>query len=296
MKVMLIDIGNSRIKWRVVDHGRMPSTNLDDETHRDDDALPLNEVEHIEDQWRELAAAPIVAAYVSNVASAEIARRVVRGLLAMWGEIRVEQIVPKPQQAGVINGYRDAAQLGPDRWLAMIGAHALLPTQSLLICSFGTATTIDLLTVPLDDQNGHATFNGGLILPGIDAMRRSLARETARLPDRGGAFVDFADNTDDAIASGVLTSQLGAVERAIRLARSRQGGGASVSTCLVAGGASASIAPMLDAVGIGVQVIPDLVLRGLQVVACGSSLNYDGRAIDRPAVPQDDRLDLARPK
>ena len=69
-----------------------------------------------------------------------------------------------------------------------------------------------------------AYFLGGMILPGLGLMAASLARNTAQLPQVAAAGAlppRFADNTDDAILSGCLSAQAGAIERACRAARRR---------------------------------------------------------------------------
>ena len=120
-----------------------------------------------------------------------------------------------PQLAGVRNGYRNPAQLGCDRFAAAIGAHALEPGKALVVATCGTATTIDALSADGD-------FLGGMILPGLGLMASSLARNTAQLPQiaaSGAVPAGFADNTDDAILSGCLSAQAGAIERACGAAR-----------------------------------------------------------------------------
>jgi type III pantothenate kinase len=107
------------------------------------------------------------------------------------------------------NGYRNPEQLGADRWHAMLGARALYPDTALVVVQAGTATTLDAI-----DATGR--FMGGEILPGWQMMTASLARGTGRLPLARGAVTAFADNTLDAIASGVADAQAGAVERFVR--------------------------------------------------------------------------------
>ncbi|SPE25658.1 exported hypothetical protein [Burkholderiales bacterium] len=67
------------------------------------------------------------------------------------------------------NCYRDPLQLGPDRWHALIGARARFAHGTLAVINAGTATTIDGL-----GEDG--AFFGGVIVPGLELMRASLAR------------------------------------------------------------------------------------------------------------------------
>lgn len=156
---------------------------------------------------------------------------------------------------GVSNGYAQPAQLGADRWAALIAARSRHTGPALVVMA-GTATTIDTL-----DASGR--FCGGLILPGLAMMTRALAKNTAALPDAHGRFVALPTNTDDAIASGVLQATLGAIERMARplcppchLCRP-----ASADFCvLLSGGAAGQLAPHLDG---PLQQIDNLVLEGL---------------------------------
>jgi hypothetical protein len=69
----------------------------------------------------------------------------------------------KRRECGVTNGYRRPAQLGADRWAALIGAWSILRGPCLVVAA-GTATTADVL-------KGDGTFAGGAILPGLELMK-----------------------------------------------------------------------------------------------------------------------------
>jgi type III pantothenate kinase len=265
----LIDIGNSRIKWRLEDLSRPPVAITDDgrtrrdEAWRDDfDSVPLADRDALVERWAALAERPVASALISNVAATAAGDAVERALATTWPGIRVERVVATPVEGTLVNGYAEPARLGADRWMAAVGAHALLPARSLLVCGFGTATTIDLLVA---DNALHARFIGGLILPGPDAMRHALLSGTARLSDRPGAIVAFADNTDDAIASGIAAAQVGALMLALRDAR-RRVADAPVNL-VIAGGASRSLLQTLESIDTHWYLVPDLVLQGLAVRA-----------------------------
>ena len=71
-----------------------------------------------------------------------------------------------------------SAQLGADRWAALLAAHTREPGHKLVV-NVGTALTIDALAA-------EGRFLGGLIVPGPALMRRSLDRGTAGVAaDRG---------------------------------------------------------------------------------------------------------------
>ena len=256
MKALLVDIGNSRVKARVIDTVSTRSHDLE--------PVALDRLDRIADLWRldDAALQAVDTALISNVAG-EASTTIIRWLEETSPAVDVAFVVAKPVEASVINGYRDPSRLGSDRWMALIGAHAAFPDRSLLVCSFGTATTIDLLR---RDADRGATFVGGLIVPGVDAMRAALVGRTVQLDVAAGSVVAFADDTGDAIASGVMAAQLGAVREAWRQARARTIGRLDL---VVAGGASQVVVDALGDDTMETHHVPDLVLRGLAVVARG---------------------------
>lgn len=150
--------------------------------------------------------------------------------------------------AGMLSEYDPPDQLGSDRWAAMLGMMQNLETRPLLLASFGTATTIDTLypataishtnTLAATAQssrninqpntahmpaNLRAVFAGGLILPGPQLMLQSLATGTAHLPLAQASASSFPTHTHQAIYSGMLAAQTGAVLRQWREIRARFG-------------------------------------------------------------------------
>jgi len=109
----------------------------------------------------------------------------------------------------IVNGYREPASLGADRWHAMIAARQAYGPRPMVVVCAGTATTVDWI-----DAGGR--FIGGVIAPGFAMMKHSLAEGTARLPRSAGSAVFAPDNTDDAIATGVADAMAGLVERRVR--------------------------------------------------------------------------------
>ena len=164
---------------------------------------------------------------------------------------QIEWFASTQVRAGVTNGYREPARLGCDRFAAAIGARALAPGQNLIVATCGTATTVDAV-------NADGRFVGGMILPGLALMAASLAHNTAQLPQvaPGATPPLFGDNTQDAILSGVLSAQAGAIERAVA--------GLGAATCIVSGGAAPHIAPALK---VAHRMVDNIVLVGLHAAA-----------------------------
>lgn len=246
--LLLIDIGNTFLKWGLF----RPSTQGSARDHRVESGHAL--LEEIPALRAQLARAAIPAAIViSNVAGTRARAATIRLLEAWPGAPAPCWVVPQDAQCGVVNRYRNPGQLGSDRWAALIGTRRLLGPKPAMVVVCGTATTIDFLT-------GEGVFKGGVIMPGVGLMLRSLHEGTAALPDRGGEFASYPTQTVDAIASGCQHAQAGAIERLF--ASERQ-----VSpdvTCVLSGGAAPAVAPRL-AVPFTLQ--ENIVLEGLYAIA-----------------------------
>jgi len=241
--LLLIDAGNTRIKWAVAALDAAPGHWLAQ------GAVAHDELAQVVPQWRGIS---VVRTLVSNVAGAAMAARIAESLAAAGVTPEsIEWFRSTPARAAVINGYREPAQLGCDRFASLIGARHRHPGRPLLVVTCGTATTIDQL-----DASGR--FGGGMILPGLGTMAGSLALKTAQLPAVSEATLDqvFADNTRDAIISGCLHAQIGAIAQA-RAAMPD-------AHCLLSGGAAPYIAPYMP---VPFERLDQLVLLGLDVAA-----------------------------
>ncbi|MCB1917722.1 MAG: type III pantothenate kinase [Rhodocyclaceae bacterium] len=233
---LLLDLGNTRLKWGVHGDGRWL-------------AQGALEYDHLERLAPEILGAgrPHVAVG-ANVAGA---RRAAEVEMALPAGLEVRWNLARERQCGVVNRYLRANQLGADRWAALIGARHLHRGAALVVMA-GTATTVDLL-----DADGG--FDGGLILPGLALMRRSLARDTSDLPFADGRHVPRPRRTEDAIVSGCLEAQVGAIERMFARCAPAQD-----PICLLSGGAAGVIAPALE---VPCRQIGNLVLEGLARIA-----------------------------
>lgn len=245
--LLLIDAGNTRIKWAAVECGAQPGEWLTS------GSVSHEQLEQLELAWRNVSITQVIA---SNVAGAGVHDRLQSILSSVIGGegVPVEWFASSPTRAGLQNGYRQAQQLGCDRFASAIGARAMFPEQALVVATLGTATTIDGVS-----ENG--VFIGGMILPGLKLMAGSLARNTAQLPEviaQGDRLPLFADNTEEAIISGCISAQTGAIERAYATFSDLQD---APVKCIVSGGASAIVAPHL---AIPCVHVDNLVLLGLQ--------------------------------
>ena len=249
--LLLVDAGNSRIKWALADGGSRSRLGQ----WRGSGSVAREQASQLQPIWNTLG---IERVLLSNVAGAAVRTTLEQVLQAVAPGVVPQWIASQPQLAGVKNGYRQPLQLGSDRFVSAIGAHALCPDQALLVVTCGTATTIDAITA-------DGVFHGGLILPGLSLMAASLARNTAQLPQvvqQDQTLPLFADNTEEAIISGCMAAQTGAIEHAFADFSRRYAHGALL--CLVSGGAGASVGRHL---AIPHRHVDNLVLPGLQTVA-----------------------------
>lgn len=203
--IVLLDVGNSRLKlgWQHPTLGREPAVH----------AIALNPLAQVPELLRKwLDALPMQPTEVRgvNVAGMVVAER----LEQFFQQIGcpVQWLRPTAEKLGIQNRYNNPEQLGADRWAAILGLAGYFLNQPtgkrtpLVLATFGTATTIDTLGSDL-------AFEGGLILPGPSLMRQSLAQGTANLPLANGAGNDFPKHTLQAISTGVVAAQAGAVWR-----------------------------------------------------------------------------------
>jgi type III pantothenate kinase len=239
MKVLAVDCGNSRIKAALFGAG--PGA--------PEIALALANLSDADREWQDFLSRCKQAEriVVANVAGAAAGQRLADSLRAFAAE--PIWVRARDAQCGVVNRYDDPAQLGADRWAALIGAWAL-ERDACLVVNAGTATTVDALSA-------GGEFLGGVILPGLDMMRTALAQGTAALPLATGTLAAFPRNTGDSIWNGCVSAQAGAIEHMWRRLPES-------ATCLLSGGAAEKLYPALN---MPCLVVENLVLQGLLLIA-----------------------------
>lgn len=236
--ILCIDCGNSRIKWGLWSGAGW----------RAQGALAHGEVGQL--ATLTVDGPEVQKILFANVAGPALAAQIAALVAAAWPGRPLLTAASQSAAAGVRNGYRSPERLGVDRWCALLGAWARVRGTCLVVMA-GTATTVDSLSA-------DGFFPGGLILPGLELMRKSLARDTAGLPLAQGRHVAQPNCTDDAIISGCLEAQAGAIERAWRRLAN------PAAPCLLSGGAAGLIGPALE---IPWQGVDNLVLDGLATLA-----------------------------
>jgi type III pantothenate kinase len=246
-RILAIDAGNTRIKWGVHDgqhwlsHGAVDTTGII-ESHALADAIKANVIDRV---------------VISNVAGTSIATAIKDQIHFLRKPVAF--IAAQASSCGVTNRYDNPAQLGSDRWAALVAAHtaAVDDPCAQLVVMCGTALTIDALTV--DGQ-----FLGGIIAPGLKLMHRALNQGTAQLPSDLGEYRTFPRNTANAITAGSVEACAGAIERMYKHLAAHVG---DAPYCIGSGGAIHVLAPHLP---FPVAINDNLVLDGLVAIASAS--------------------------
>ena len=203
MKALLLDIGNSRLKWGVLDSGAIRRTG-----HILQEAIRKQGVSALTSRLPR----NVDTVLASNVAGPSVATRL-SGVIGMHCGCDVHFARAESQACGITNSYRQPRRMGVDRWVAMIGAWAELEAACVVVDA-GTAVTIDAL----DDDGQHL---GGQILPGIALMAAALTSQTSDIPEvrprpaaQSQGIRMFASSTSRAVEQGTINAVVGAIERA----------------------------------------------------------------------------------
>lgn len=196
---LLVDLGNSRVKWAWLENGVLGAPGGTTHGGFADAAAALGRSGKRPDE-----------VLLASVAAPALTQAVIEHLTALW-PVPLRRARTAASGGGVRNGYREPAQLGVDRWLAMLAAHGRYGT-AVCVVDAGTALTIDMVGA----DGLHA---GGLILPGRALMRSALLQDTGGI----AAAADLGDGV--AAADGLLGRD---TENCVRLAALR------ASACLVA--------------------------------------------------------------
>jgi type III pantothenate kinase len=237
--VLEIDIGNSWLKWRLVDgvvqvaSGREPTQAL-------------------------------AAAWLSGLGARYPVSRVLVACVA--GEVRAQAVLaivsellpsadiglarPVSECCGVRFAYHDAATLGIDRALAMVAAFQRR-LDAVMVVDAGSAITVDLVGI----SGEHI---GGYILPGMPLLRNVLAHGTAQLPavQQMGADSMPGRSTIACIEAGLSLLVEGLVARLERLAREQM-----IEAVFFTGGDGGALHRIYGGASLH---CPDLVFEGLE--------------------------------
>lgn len=240
MSELLVDVGNTRVKWALAGA---------------DGLRLLTPLAHGDAGWLDDAVATLAGTpaprgvWIAAVASDALVDAFGARLRALWPRVAVHRVRTSAEASGVRVAYAEPGRFGVDRFVALLGARART-NGPCLVASLGTALAIDALS-------GDGMHHGGLIAPSPELMRASVLERTARVGwTRSGAIVPFGTSSEDGLESGCWLAAAALVERSIDEVVARDG----ACTTFLAGGGAPRLAPLVRRPCI---VVEHLVLEGL---------------------------------
>ncbi|MEB8431278.1 type III pantothenate kinase [Cocleimonas sp. KMM 6892] len=214
MKTLLIDAGNSQLKWAILDDDSLLSEQHS-QSHQYE--LPIEVFEKIVSANTDCDSVIMVSVLGGTFSRA--ANKITLELQMKFIEITSTNKLGK-----IENGYKDPTKLGADRFVGILSAYYLNNNSesnktACIVIDSGTATTIDAI-------DGNGKHLGGVILPGLKLSSESLLQNTELLGlwgNESNEFIPecFSKETTQAIASGCLLGQAGSIEHICNLMEKR---------------------------------------------------------------------------
>jgi len=242
---LLIDIGNTRLKWALLSDGKLSQQH----------AFVYQQAilaEQLTRKWAQLTAPKGI--YVVSVATTQIVQDVTDWSKKRWA-CPVEVIQSGMRCGEVINGYTKPECLGVDRWAAIVAAYGIVGS-AVCVIDCGTAVTCDMV-------DSHGNHLGGVIVPGQEMMRSALMESTAGIQVRASSRIAtlWGRDTTSCIEAGGLQASVALIERMV-LQMQRQLDEPVMA--VLTGGDAESLLPWLS---IPCRYEENLVLQGLVRIA-----------------------------
>lgn len=241
---VVVDIGNSRIKW-----GRCSVNGITDFLSLPHDSPEIWEVQH--SLWAGSAAKWAVAGSDPDR----------RDRFADWLQKKAVavQLLTDWTQIGVAVKLSAPARVGHDRLFNARAAAVRSPRFPVIVVDTGTAVTVDLI-------DGTGAFCGGVIFPGVEVMAWALKKRTARLPEVdvhvSGTLPSLpGTDTEAAIRAGIWWTVVGGIRAIADEYRRATDRGARL---LLTGGDAEFL---LDGMPEGSEYLPFLTLEGIRIAA-----------------------------
>ncbi len=242
--ILAVDIGNSSIKFGLFE-GETLTSKFSIPTKRDATA------DEIKFLVADRLSAPVDGSIVCSVVS-EIESPMREFLRDFTNTDPV--FVDNSFDFGFEINYEPMESLGTDR---LVNAFAAVEKYGApcIVCSLGTATTIDVVSKDRE-------FLGGIIAPGMEAMAEALHSKAPRLPrvDIGKPEFVLANSTEGSIRSGIYHGYVAMVEGLITRIRSEAG----VSRVIACGGTAELVSSQLSGLA---TVDQNLLLDGLRILS-----------------------------
>lgn len=239
--IVAVAVGNTRTRFGVFKAGSLHSPTSVVNSSVDEVASAVEEAE--------AASGFVVVSSVNPAFAEELCQRLEEGRFKSLELFRIGRELPVP----IPNALEDDSTVGQDRLLCALGAYAKAQ-QAAVVIDAGTAVTVDFV-------DGHGTFQGGAILPGVQMMLDALHARTGALPqvkfEVTPAERAFGKDTRQAMLLGVASAVRGAVR--VLLERYSEAYGAYPQVVATGGDAAA----LFEGDEIVEHISPDLQLVGI---------------------------------
>jgi len=249
--ILLVDVGNSSVKWSV-----SVSSNTNDLSQMQQQYYPENIANSFFTKcWDKLEKPAKVL--VSCVADKKVLYTLNNTVEQLWG-IEAQEITALNEVSGFVNAYLEPSDLGSDRWCAMIGANEIIKSD-FIVADCGSAITIDVVSNHEKNVSRHL---GGYILPGLEMMKHSLGTQTADVTvdlEHTKTTLSPSNTTIGCVNSAVYLSAVTLIETVFEQQLKQSDG----VQCLLTGSDAVLLSEFLT---IDYILLPDLVLRGLSVI------------------------------
>lgn len=239
-KCLLLDAGNSKLKWAWLENGRLGAANK----------APYWDLSALAESWRQHGGETV--RIVGSAVCGSVKKAAVAEALGQTPEWQTSM----PAALGIRNHYRHAEEHGADRWFNILGSR-LFSQHACVVVSCGTAVTIDALSA-----DNH--YLGGNIMPGFNLMKEAMALHTANLNRPIGRPYPFGTTTANALAGGMSDAVCGAVMLMHRRLQQKHPG-QTVDIIITGGGANKVKQGLPEdfALDNPIQIVDNLVLYGL---------------------------------
>lgn len=240
-RFLLLDGGNSQLKWAWVENG----------TFSEVGHAPYRDLTQLGEEWLQFADEDVKivgCAVCGSVKKAMVEEQLTRP---------VEWLSSMPQALGIRNHYRRPEEHGSDRWFNALGSRRFTQNACVVV-SCGTAITTDALT-----EDNH--YLGGTIMPGFHLMKEAMALKTANLNRPIGKVYPFPTTTPNAIASGMMDAVCGALMMMHGRLKDKTGEGKPVDIIITGGGAARVVQALPESFvhDNQVKIVDNLVIHGL---------------------------------
>ena len=199
MYVLLIDAGNTRLKWRLVKQGQAFS--------KSEGVFSGAPTQEWLSSWPSIG--EVQQVLVASVTEQPILQQMLENKYSKKTTTKLSWLHhPLESSEHFKHCYKHPERLGVDRWLAMLGARTH-SQQELLVIDAGTALTVDLMNT----NNEHL---GGYIVPGVQMAQEALFNNTAKIKpfadDLKTGHIAPGQDTYSCVLAGIQRQRLALVQ------------------------------------------------------------------------------------